>query len=79
MVDDCYSDAVRLLREHRDRLEQLANELLARETLDEHDAYRAAGIVHPDEARRAAGGERRSATVVPAAAGGSNDNPDRDR
>ncbi|MFL6111760.1 MAG: ATP-dependent zinc metalloprotease FtsH, partial [Catenulispora sp.] len=44
IVDDCYADAVRLLREHREQLTRLAHRLLEAETLDEDDAYAAAGI-----------------------------------
>ncbi|MEZ5102515.1 MAG: ATP-dependent zinc metalloprotease FtsH [Thermoleophilia bacterium] len=44
IVDECYDRAVELLTEHRDRLEALARALLERETLDEADAYAAAGI-----------------------------------
>jgi cell division protease FtsH len=44
IVDECYVRAVDTLREHRERLDSLANELLARETLDEGEAYRAAGF-----------------------------------
>ena len=44
IVDECYAEAVRLLTENRDRLTALAQALLERETLDEADAYRVAGI-----------------------------------
>ncbi|RSS81203.1 ATP-dependent zinc metalloprotease FtsH [Streptomyces sp. WAC06614] len=44
IVDECYENACRLLREHRDRLDALAEALLAAETLDEDAAYAAAGI-----------------------------------
>ena len=44
IVDECYEDAVRILGENRERLEALARALLERETLDEADAYRVAGI-----------------------------------
>jgi cell division protease FtsH len=44
IVDDCYEKAVARLRENRDRLEALAKALLEHETLDEVDAYRAAGF-----------------------------------
>ena len=44
IVDDCYDEAVRMLRENRERLDALAQALLERETLDEADAYRVAGI-----------------------------------
>jgi cell division protease FtsH len=44
IVDECYVKAVDRLRENRERLESLARTLLDRETLDEADAYRAAGF-----------------------------------
>jgi cell division protease FtsH len=44
IVDDCYVEALATLRAHRDRLEALARRLIERETLDEADAYAAAGI-----------------------------------
>ncbi|HWH13808.1 MAG TPA: ATP-dependent zinc metalloprotease FtsH, partial [Miltoncostaeaceae bacterium] len=44
IVDECYADALRILREGRDRLESLTRALLERETLDEADAYAAAGV-----------------------------------
>jgi cell division protease FtsH len=52
ITDECYERALQTLGEHRDQLDNLANALLARETLDEPDAYQAAGIpqpVRPDE------------------------------
>ena len=44
IVAECYSDALARLRENRDRLDALAQALLERETLDEEDAYEAAGF-----------------------------------
>ncbi|MFJ8014693.1 ATP-dependent zinc metalloprotease FtsH [Streptomyces sp. NPDC096339] len=44
IVDECYVEACRLLREHRSKLDALAEALLANETLDEPAAYAAAGI-----------------------------------
>jgi cell division protease FtsH len=44
IVDECYVKAVARLRENRDRLESLTQALLQNETLDEADAYRAAGF-----------------------------------
>ncbi|MFF1839170.1 ATP-dependent zinc metalloprotease FtsH [Streptomyces sp. NPDC058231] len=44
IVDECYIEAQRLLREHREKLDALASALLRNETLDEEAAYRAAGI-----------------------------------
>ena len=44
IVDGCYSEALRLLTENRERLTALARALLERETLDEADAYEVAGL-----------------------------------
>ncbi|MFJ8585458.1 ATP-dependent zinc metalloprotease FtsH [Streptomyces sp. NPDC093595] len=44
IVDECYASACRLLQEHRPRLDALAAALLENETLEEDEAYRAAGI-----------------------------------
>ncbi|NGO77448.1 ATP-dependent zinc metalloprotease FtsH [Streptomyces sp. YC504] len=44
IVDECYEAACRQLRDHRAQLDALSEALLANETLDEADAYRAAGI-----------------------------------
>ncbi|MEV7359830.1 ATP-dependent zinc metalloprotease FtsH [Kitasatospora sp. NPDC091276] len=44
IVAECYEDAVRLLTEQRARLDALAAALLEGETLDEEQAYRAAGV-----------------------------------
>jgi cell division protease FtsH len=47
IVEECYVEAVTKLRENRDRLEALTQALLEHETLDELDAYRAAGFERP--------------------------------
>jgi cell division protease FtsH len=44
IIEQCYDRAVDQLREHRDRLDTLAQALLERETLDEGAAYEAAGF-----------------------------------
>ena len=44
ITDECYAHALDVLREHRDQLDSLAAALLEHETLDEPDAYRAAGL-----------------------------------
>nr|WP_202531674.1 ATP-dependent zinc metalloprotease FtsH [Streptomyces sp. SID8380] len=44
IVDECYAHALRTLQEHRAQLDALADALLESETLDEADAYHAAGI-----------------------------------
>jgi cell division protease FtsH len=44
IVDGCYEEACRKLRDHRGQLDALAQALLESETLEEADAYRIAGI-----------------------------------
>ncbi|MCM2411424.1 ATP-dependent zinc metalloprotease FtsH [Streptomyces sp. RKAG290] len=44
IVDECYEEACRLLRDNRARLDSLAGALLENETLDEAAAYLAAGV-----------------------------------
>ncbi len=57
ITDECYLEARRLLRDHRDKLDAIVVQLLQRESLDEPEIYAAAGI-----ARTA----RSSAAPVPA-------------
>jgi cell division protease FtsH len=40
ILQECYAEGVRLLREHRDALDRLARALLEHETLDEHEILR---------------------------------------
>jgi cell division protease FtsH len=49
IVDEADAEVIALLEEHHDKLDSLAQALLEHETLDEDDAYAAAGI----DARRA--------------------------
>jgi cell division protease FtsH len=50
MIDAAHDEVTRLLREHREKLESLAQALLAHETLDALDAYAAAGLpAHGEE------------------------------
>jgi cell division protease FtsH len=42
--EECLSEARRLLRENRDRLDAIVERLLVRETLDEAEVYEAAGL-----------------------------------
>jgi len=46
LIEQCYAEARRLLRDNRSRLDSIAEQLLEHETLDEADAYAAAGIPH---------------------------------
>jgi len=46
IIDECYKQALSTLRGNRDHLDALAHALLHRETLDEDEAYAAAGISH---------------------------------
>jgi cell division protease FtsH len=43
-VEECYAEAMRILQSHRDQLDRLARTLLARESLNEDEAYAAAGV-----------------------------------
>jgi cell division protease FtsH len=51
--DECLAEARRLLKENRDKLDAIVEQLLARETLDEPEVYAAAGIERPVGARPA--------------------------
>ena len=44
IVDECYDEACRKLRDHRGQLDDLAAALLENETLEETEAYRIAGV-----------------------------------
>ena len=44
IIEECYEQALATLRGSRDRLDRLARTLLDRETLDEDEAYAAAGL-----------------------------------
>jgi cell division protease FtsH len=49
IVEEAHGEAIRLLTEHRSRLDGLADELLREETLDQRQAYAAAGLApRPD-------------------------------
>jgi cell division protease FtsH len=47
ITDECYAEARRLLRENRDKLDSIVEQLLIHETLDEPDVYAAAGVERP--------------------------------
>jgi cell division protease FtsH len=55
IVDECYSSAVDQLRAHRDKLDSLTNTLLDKETLEESEAYEAAGMDRPAAGEQDAG------------------------
>jgi cell division protease FtsH len=44
IVDEAHEEVVGLLTQHRDKLDSLTHALLERETLDEDEAYAAAGV-----------------------------------
>jgi cell division protease FtsH len=50
LVDEAHADVLALLRSERHRLDALATALLERETLDEFDAYAAAGLPRRERA-----------------------------
>ena len=47
ITDECYVEARRLLREHREQLDAIVARLLDQESLDEPEIYAAAGISRP--------------------------------
>ncbi|MDQ2982367.1 MAG: ATP-dependent zinc metalloprotease FtsH [Actinomycetota bacterium] len=51
LVDELHEEAASLLRENRDKLDALARALLEKETLEEAEAYAAAGIDRPSGER----------------------------
>jgi cell division protease FtsH len=63
IVSEAYELALARLRDHRDQLEALAQALLERETLDEDDAYEAAGFA-PHIADEVAPSEPEDATTT---------------
>ncbi|RPJ19960.1 MAG: cell division protein FtsH, partial [Planctomycetaceae bacterium] len=44
ILDECYKEALDLLREHRDALERLVNALLEQDTLDEQEILSVSGL-----------------------------------
>src|SRR5262249_49794910 len=46
IVDKAHAEVIELLQDNRDKLDSLASALLEHETLDEDDAYAAAGVAH---------------------------------
>ena len=50
ITDECYGEAKRLLKQHRNKLDAIVAQLLIHESLDEPDIYAAAGIPRPTPA-----------------------------
>jgi cell division protease FtsH len=48
IVGEAHDEAIGLLTEHRDRLDSLAEALMQVETLDQPEAYAAAGLTAPE-------------------------------
>ena len=44
ILDECMKDATRILEEHRDQLDKLANELIVRETMDDNEVRELLGF-----------------------------------
>ena len=65
LIDACYTEAVDTLRNNRDRLDRLAHTLLERETLDEDEAYAAAGVTRASAPAAVARGEAPGAERAP--------------
>jgi cell division protease FtsH len=71
IVDECYERAISTLRSHRPQLDTLAHALLEHETLDEVDAYAAAGIPRKPRDEEPEGAVAVSAPAASAAAAAS--------
>jgi cell division protease FtsH len=54
IVGEAHDEAIRLLTEHRERLDSLAEALVREETLDQPQAYAAAGVPDPEAENAAA-------------------------
>jgi cell division protease FtsH len=54
IISECSDEAQRTLAEHREQLDNLAQALLERETLEEPEAYAVAGIDRPSATKEAA-------------------------
>ena len=65
IIEECYQQAVKTLRGSRDRLDRLAHTLLDRETLEEDEAYAAAGISPGTAPAAVARGEAPGTTTAP--------------
>jgi cell division protease FtsH len=65
LVEECYAEAVETLRRNRERLDRLAHTLLERETLDEDEAYAAAGVARESAPAAVARGEAPGAERAP--------------
>jgi len=65
LIDGCYAEAVATLRDNRERLDRLAHTLLERETLNEDEAYAAAGVARENAPAAVARGEAPGAERAP--------------
>ncbi|MGY1625137.1 ATP-dependent zinc metalloprotease FtsH [Geodermatophilus sp. SYSU D00965] len=65
LAEDCFREAVETLRGNRERLDRLAHTLLERETLDEDEAYAAAGVARESAPAAVARGEAPGAARAP--------------
>jgi cell division protease FtsH len=57
LIEDCYGEAVETLQSNRERLDRLAHTLFERETLNEDEAYAAAGVTRETAPAAVARGE----------------------
>jgi cell division protease FtsH len=55
ITDECYAEARRLLREHREQLDAIVEQLLLHESLDEAEIYAAAGLTRGTDAEQVRG------------------------
>ena len=65
IVDECHDQAVATLTAHREQLDRLARALVEKETLDEDDAYAAAGVARDSAPAALARGDVPGVPPVP--------------
>jgi cell division protease FtsH len=65
LLEDCYAEALETLRANRDKLDRLATTLVRRETLDEDEAYAAAGVARETAPAAVARGEAPGSEPAP--------------
>ncbi len=65
IVEECHDEALATLKAHREQLDRLARALVERETLDEDDAYAAAGVARHSAPAALARGDVPGVPAVP--------------
>ena len=64
LIASCYTEAVQVLGENRDKLESIVTALMEHETLDEEQAYTAAGVQRAPAPSLLVGAQRRDGSTI---------------